>query len=496
MAFDSPLVEVIDLSFRYAGSHQPIVEGVNLNLYPGEIVLIAGATGSGKSTLLNCLAGIAPSHTGGELNGKIFYQGMDLRDWSIRKRSQYFCTLLQNVETQIFTDRVWEEFVFGLENWNIPPNQIEQLTDATLKEFGLEAQQNWLIRQLSAGQKQRLLLACLLAIGQPVLLLDEPLAYLDATGVAQLLQLLKARAERGQSVLLIEHRLDLVREICDRAYYFQEGKFIEGWEAEGYGSLIPIGVIPAFNILPPLARGGLGGSNPASKSQNGITPSSLGGKQVGGLDLPAPRSIASLPVLRTHQLSWGGYPLFPDLQVAAGETLLLKGGNGCGKTTLLKLLSGLLKPATGKLEILGRDMSKRSVVQIAKDVGFVLQNPNHQLFADSVRSEVLQPRVLPAVADFLLEQLNLGEFSDKHPQSLSQGQKRRLALGAVLARQPQICLLDEIVVGQDPRSLSLMLNVLKNFTQQGGALIITSHVPIVAETLDANVVELNQSRAI
>ena len=456
MALHPPLVEVIDLSFRYPGSPQPIIKGVNLTLSPGQIVLIAGATGSGKSTLLSCLAGIAPNHTGGELNGKILYQGKDLREWSVRQRSQYFCTLLQNVETQIFTERVWEEFVFGLENWNVSPNQIKQLTDATLREFGLAAQRNWLIRQLSAGQKQRLLLACLLAIGQPVLLLDEPLAYLDANGAQQLLQLLKARASQGQSVLLIEHRLDLMREVCDRAYYFQQGKLTEGWEGR--------------------------------ELEGQVHPDSLYATP------QTPPSLTAPTVLQTHQLSWGRYPPFPDFQVAAGETVFLKGDNGCGKTTLLRLLSGLLKPTTGKLEILGRDASKRSVVQIARSVGFVLQNPNHQLFADSVRSEIFQPGVPPAVAEFLLEQLNLSE-SDKHPQSLSQGQKRRLALGAVLARQPQICLLDEIVVGQDPQSLSLMLNVLKNFTQQGGALILTSHVPLVIDALNVRVLELSAVEA-
>lgn len=444
MASDPPLLEILDLSFRHPGQPQPIIEGVNLTLYPGEIVLIAGATGSGKSTLLNCVAGISPSHTGGELQGKILYQGKDLHDRSIRQRSQDFCILLQNVETQIFTDRVWEEFVFGLENWNIPPDQIKPLTEATLREFGLEAQRDWYIQQLSAGQKQRLLLASLLAIGQPVLLLDEPLAYLDAKGVEQLVELLKARVAQGQSVLLVEHRIDVVKEICDRAYYVQQGKLIEGWNAQKRGSK---------------------GEGVREINQSPVT-------------------LSAAIVLRTHQLSWGGYPPFPDFQVAVGETVLLKGDNGCGKTTLLKMLSGLLKPTAGKLEILGRDVTKRSIVQIAKDVGFVLQNPNHQLFADSVRSEILQPGVPQAMADLLLEQLNLSEFADKHPQSLSQGQKRRLALGAVLARQPKICLLDEIVVGQDSHSLSLMLNVLKNFTQQGGALIFTSHVPFVAEALN------------
>lgn len=195
-------------------------------------------------------------------------------------------------------------------------------------------------------------------------------------------------------------------------------------------------------------------------------------------------------MLRAFGLSWGGYPPFPDLQLTAGETILLKGDNGCGKTTLLKLLCGLLKSATGKLEILGADASQKSVVQIAKDVGFVLQNPNHQLFADSVRAEIQQPGVKKAVADLLLEQLNLSDRAQDHPQALSQGQKRRLALGAVLARQPKICLLDEIVVGQDPYSLSLMLNVLSNFIQEQGALILTSHVPLPAGLFNAKVLVL------
>jgi energy-coupling factor transport system ATP-binding protein len=466
MASNPPLIEVIDLSFRHPGNSHLTIEGVNLTLYPGEIVLIAGATGSGKSTLLNCLAGIAPSHTGGELQGTIVYQGTDISSWSVRQRSQYFCIILQNVETQIFTDRVWEEFVFGLENWNVPADRIPLLTDSALREFGLEQKRNWLIRQLSAGQKQRLLLACLLAIDQPVLLLDEPLAYLDAKSTEQLLQLLRTRADRGQSVLLVEHRLDLVKEICDRAYSFRDGKLREWGEAEmGRGEDGERRKMASLSSLSAYA------------SQNQV--------------ITSPSSQQSPILLQTHQLSWGEYPPFPDFQLTTGETILLKGDNGCGKTTLLKLLSGLLKPTTGKLEILGRDVSKRSVVQIAKDVGFVLQNPNHQLFADSVQAEILQPGVPQAVADSLLEQLNLCDRSDRHPQSLSQGQKRRLALGAVLARQPKICLLDEIMVGQDPNSLSLMLNVLRTFTLQGGGLILTSHVPLPPEALNVKLLELN-----
>ena len=442
-----PILEVIDLTFRHAGNVQPTLKGVNLSVYPGEIVLIAGATGSGKSTLLNCIAGITPSHTGGTLGGKIVYQDRDINPLSVRDRSRWFGTLLQNVELQIFTDRVWEEVVFGLENWQIPPCQIPGLAHAALDEFGLTNQKQWSIQQLSAGQKQRLLIACLLTLEQPILILDEPLAYVDASGVEQLLKLLKMRAERGQTIIIVEHRIDLVRQICDRVLCVRDGQL---WNQ--FPSTEP----PQINPIAPES------------------------------------SRSPTLVLQTYNLSWQGYPPFPDLQVATGETVLLKGDNGCGKTTLLKLLSGLFKPTTGHLEILGKQMNKRTVVQIAAFVGFVLQNPNHQLFADSVRSEVLQPGVSPAHADALLAQLSLQEFSEQHPQSLSQGQKRRLALAAVLARQPQICLLDEITVGQDPHSLGLMLQVLQQFTHQGGALILTSHDPIAAAALQARQIVLSR----
>ena len=451
-----PLLEIVELSFTYLGQTQPTLQNARLTVNAGELVVLAGATGSGKSTLLNCITGIAPEHTGGKLVGQVRYQGQEITSWSIRERSRFMGIVLQNVETQLFTDLVREEIVFGLENWNLPPREIQELTQAALIEFDLLGQQDWNIRQLSAGQKQRLLLTCLMTRNPALLLLDEPFAFLDPAGVQLLLQLLQQRVEQGQGVLIIEHRLELLQGLCDRAYRIDAGG-ISPWKlSETPASIHSPGasLIPAHQL--------------SSKSE-------------------------AIPVLQTHNLSWGGYPPFPELRIFAGDIVLLKGDNGCGKTTLLKLLTGLLKPRSGWLEIQGRDATHRSVIQIARTIGFVLQNPNHQLFAESVAAEVMQPGVDPAQAQQLLEQLNLSHCAEKHPHALSQGQKRRLALGAVLARQPQICLLDEIMVGQDATSLELMLGALKIFTEKGGTLIFTSHDPGVTAVLKPQVIVLQSS---
>ena len=453
MNTQEPLLKVVDLAFTHVGQTQPTLQNVNLSLNPGELVLLAGATGSGKSTLLNCLTGIAPEHTGGKLSGQVLYRGQEITAWSIRQRSQFMGIMLQNVETQLFTDQVWEEVVFDLENWNLSPGKIQELAQAALIKFDLAAQHTWSIRQLSAGQKQRLLLTCLLTRHPEMLLLDEPFAFLDRAGVDRLLKFLRQRVQQGQAVVLIEHRLELLQGMCDRAYRIEAG----------YVSPMDVSELHTPASTP------VGVSRPVKP--------------------PAPESEAR-PIMQTYNLSWGGYPAFPDLRILAGGIILLQGENGCGKTTLLKLLSGLLKPSTGRLEIKGQDVTRQSVVQISRTVGFVLQNPNHQLFAESVEVEVRQPDVASRQAQQLLKQLNLSHCADQHPHALSQGQKRRLALGAVLARQPQICLLDEIMVGQDPTSLELMLEALKTFTAAGGALIFTSHDPGVATVLNPQIISI------
>lgn len=457
MTIDIPLLEVRDVSFTHLGQQEPTLNQVQLKLHPGELVLLAGATGSGKSTLLNCITGISPEHVGGKLGGQVLYQGNEITHRSIRARSQFMGIMLQNVETQLFTDQVWDELVFGLENWNLLPGDIQAIAQAALVEFGLVHQQDWMIRQLSAGQKQRLLLACLLARQQDILLLDEPFAFLDMAGVNLLLQLLQSKVQQGQTVLLIEHRIELLDNIPHRAYKIDRGQVSE-WKSVPH-------LTQSSKVL-------------TSQAEHQF------------LDVNTSKPEISQSIITTQNLSFDGYPAFPDLQVQAGEVVLLKGSNGCGKTTLLRLLSGLIQPSTGSITIQGQNATRWNALKASKWVGFVLQNPNHQLFGDSVLAEVEQVGVSEEKALQILKQINLQDHVEKHPHALSQGQKRRLALGAVLARETPICLLDEITVGQDPLSLELMIHALQIYIQGGGTLIFTSHDPGVEKMLNARCIQI------
>ncbi|PSN19077.1 energy-coupling factor ABC transporter ATP-binding protein [filamentous cyanobacterium CCP5] len=263
-----PLLEADDLTFTYAGQDRPTLEHIDLTVQAGELVVLAGATGSGKSTLLNCLTGVAPEHTGGRLTGNLRYRGQCIASWTIRQRSRAMGMMLQNVETQLFTDRVSEELIFGLENWNLPPGDIQDRTQTALCEFDLASHRDRAIHQLSAGQKQRLLLACLSTHQPSLLLLDEPFRFLDQAGVHQLLDLIQRRTRQGQGVLVIEHRLELLKPVCDRAYRLASGRLFP-WDLGAAPSPRPLDAAPK----------------------------------------PPPK--ASGPIrLQTENLSWGGYPAF------------------------------------------------------------------------------------------------------------------------------------------------------------------------------------------
>ena len=443
------MIHLDQISFQYAGPGTEALSGLDLDLPAGGITLISGATGCGKTTLGLMLAGAIPHLIPGRLTGKISVNGLDPTTRPVRETARKVGLLTQNVELQIFTDRVEDEIAFGLENFGLPAQLMPGLVDGALDDLKVGHLRDRSLPTLSAGECQRVMIAALLCLGQPMLILDEPLAFLDRTSSLNLLSLLAELAGAGRTVLLFEHRRDLVMALAESELCLKDGRLVE---------------CPAcLNEFPRIEK----------------------------------TSPSGLPCLifdrASFQYEGAGEPLFQDvsLDVRSGESVVLLGENGSGKTTLLKLAMGLLRPTAGRIVNSGLKVGEASPRVLSRRAAYIFQNPDHQLYLSTVEEEVAWQAESPGRAVLEIKALGLLGLEKRHPRSLSMGQKRRLTLAAALARGPGLLLLDEPSVGQDDLSLALIFKRLEKFCADGGAVLSASHDIRACRTLAHRVIVLD-----
>jgi energy-coupling factor transport system ATP-binding protein len=418
------------LGCRYAGHETDALADVSADLPAGGSTLLSGPTGSGKSTLAAVLCGVIPHLVPAALRGRVAVGGQDPAKAPIRETARTVGLLLQNVEWQTFTDDPEDEVAFGLENRAVPPAEIGPRAAEVLAAVGAAHLAGRRLDTLSTGERQRVVLAALLALRPPVLVLDEPLAYLDRAGVRSLLAQLADLGRAGHTVLVLEHRRDLVRRSAGRELFLDGGRLADA--------------PPPRDGFPAVAAG-----------------------------VPGPTRLAWQRVSLTRGRLG---PLLDDVSVGVrgGESVVLAGDNGSGKTTMLKAALGLVRPAAGSVVTCGRDAATTSTRKLATDAALVLQNPDHQLHLPTVAEEVGYAGG-PDRAAREIARLGLTGLEGRHPQSLSVGQKRRVTLAAALARDPKLLLLDEPTVGQDDASLARVLARLAEYVAWGGALVAATH---------------------
>ena len=438
---------------RYPGHAAPVLRGIDMSLASGSTTLISGSTGSGKSTLSLILCGAIPNLIDRlESGGRVVVDGEELTLLPMRQVARKVGLLMQNVEHQLFTDRVEDEVAFGLENMGVPAREIESRLATALQAVGANHLRGRALGSLSSGERQRVMLAALVSLGQSLLVLDEPLAYLDRHGTAALFNALGDLSRAGKTIVVFEHRRDLVRTAVDRELWLGDGRLLD--------------TAPAVPSLPRFE----GCASPAESRLICENVSFLRG------DLPILRELC--------------------LEVRAHESVVLLGDNGAGKTTLLRLVLGLEKTRSGQISVCGLDPGRIPTRQLALNTALVLQNPDHQLFLDTVRAEVTSARTGTDAARAELEALGLCGLAERHPQSLSTGEKRRVTIAAALARHPKLLLLDEPTVGQDDASLALVVRRLHAYVNQGGALLVTTHDERAARALGSRIVLLREGRVI
>lgn len=424
-------IRLKEVSFKYDGAKENVLENINLTVEYGETVLLSGVSGEGKSTLLSIINGVIPFVNSGEFSGSVEIDGKDVTKLKISERSKLIGTVLQNADEQIIYDLVNEEIAFGCENLNIASEEI----DRRIERFTtlMQIEKNAKTKTLSGGQKQRLITASTLAMEQKIIILDEPLANLDTHTAHILLKALRNLANSGYAVLIVEHRLDVVKNYIDKVMRIENKQLFTSTDINDLNSGIKT----------------------------------------------IPHADGSLPgevLIKGEKLFFaaGGRNIIDglDIEIRAGERIVLLGENGCGKTTLMRMLARLNKPNDGALSQTITKSKKANSKWFSK-VGYVYQNPTYQLFMPTLLSEISFKAKSEEMAREMINAFGLSGLEQRHPQSLSEGQKRRASIAAVCASEPTVLFLDEPTVGQDYKNLCKTVETVNKINKNLGTAIVT-----------------------
>ena len=504
--------------WRHAGRPRPAVSGLDLDIRPGERVLLLGPSGAGKSTLLHALAGVLgdSSAGGGSAGSPADAEDADetgslLVDGAApRARRGRAGLMQQDPETQVVLSRLGDDVAFGAENLSVPPAAIwsrvaEALDDVGLGRLPLDHPTS----ALSGGQKQRLALAGILAMRPGLILLDEPTANLDPAGVLEVRNAVgRCLDKTGATLVVVEHRVAVWKDVVDRIVVLQPGSatdsavLIDGPPdqvlAQARDMLTAAGVwVPGY--VPQTRARGTG--SPGLEAAPGTT--------AGQLLLAAEDLAVSRERPRRAGLRGGFRPIPPEpvqsgitAQVRAGEALTITGPNGSGKSTFALTLAGLLAPVSGRVSATldlsagaGIDPYRWKAQQLIARIGTVFQEPEHQFVTGRVLDELMfGPRHLGRGGervDELLERLRLTELVDANPYTLSGGEKRRLSVATVLAAHPQVLVLDEPTFGQDANTWAELASFLSELLEGGTAVVSVTHDAEFSEVLGGTSLNLH-----
>ena len=484
------------LSFRYRNSDVLALDRLDFDLDEGAFFCVMGKTGAGKTTFARCLNGVVPQFFRGEFAGEVSLFGRSAGDRKVAELSREVGMILQDFESQIFSSNVLLEVVFGMENLGVPRIEMRERAAQALATAGLAGFEQRDTSGLSGGEKQRLAIASVLAMKPRLLVLDEPTTDLDPQGKEEVFRLLRAISEEGGTVILIEHEAEQAG-LASRIGLMNCGK----WSAQGGAAeilrdmdlLISNGVRPPdlaviardFGVAgAPLTPEGLAGAferNPPSWNRDALdlltTASAVRPAASGQADI---FSIEGLE----YRYPTGRQALHDvNLCIKQGEFVAIVGPNGSGKTTLVKQLNGLLRPTSGRVALKGEDSARMGIAELGRRVGFVFQNPDHQIFCASCKEEVefgLKNHGYPddqraMLIEQSLAMVGLDGYEERDPFTLTKGERQRLAVASVLAFRPEVVVLDEPTTGLDYVEQEEMMSLVSDLHRQGHTIIIVTH---------------------
>ena len=491
-----PIISFRNFSFQYNAQKNPTLKDINLDIYPGEKVLICGASGSGKSTLGNCINGLIPFSFDGKISGKLTVDGIETKNSSIFELSTRVGTVLQDPDGQFVGLTVAEDIAFALENDCVENETMKRQTLLSASKVNIENRMNNAPQDLSGGQKQRVSMAGVLVDDVKILLFDEPLANLDpATGKSAIELIEKIKNETGTTVIIIEHRIeDVLWERVDRIILLDDGRIVSDSSPE---KLLRSSLLKEYGIREPLYITQL---------------------KYAGVDLNNVEGIDSIRTIRLSEAdkekvrNWyarqdredktnvNDYLLEVEnvdfkydeseqilfdinTKIRKGEMLAIVGKNGAGKSTLCKVICGFERNYNGKIIFDHEDVTDKSIRARARNIGYVMQNPNQMISQSMIFDEVAlglkniglsEEEIRERVYD-VLKICGLYSFRNWPISALSFGQKKRVTIASILVMGPQIIILDEPTAGQDFRHYTDIMDFLDELNREGKTIIMVTH---------------------
>lgn len=507
MSSSNTIIKLDDVSFSYGHEAQNALDHVSLAIEKGEFVGVIGPSGAGKSTLAAVMSGAIPHHYTGQLFGATLVDDRDTCEITLTDISRVVGSVLQDIDAQMVAPIVEDEMLFGLENFGIPHDQIEERISQTLTTVGISDLRHREIATLSGGQKQKVAIAAIIAMAPNVLVLDEPTAALDPASSTLVFDTLRQiNREHGITVVVIEQKVALLSKYCSRVLVMADGKlafdgephqvFAHASELRQMGvdsprvarianSLAEVGLLPsdqapclnvseAHQLISSLLADATSKDAPADVPETSP-------------HIPAvPRGVNQEPVVELTDVTFayphGGASVSNlNMCVYPGELVGIIGQNGAGKTTLTKLLNGLLHPASGTVRMAGMNTADVPTSAIAAKCATLFQNPDRQLCRDTVLDEVAFGLELHGVGTDEARQRarvaaeRFGLPLDESPFSLSRGQRQMVALASVVVLDPQVVLLDEPTSGLDYRECMTVMETVSEMAERGCAVIMVCH---------------------
>lgn len=496
------MVEISNVNFQYENAEQGALHDVSLQIKPGECVLLCGESGCGKTTITRLINGLIPHFYEGNLSGEVKVAGLSVKEEELYTIAGKVGSVFQNPRSQFFCLDTTSELAFGCENMGLPVEEIEKRMAGVTEALKLQKLLARNIFELSGGEKQRIACASVSAMLPDVFVLDEPTSNLDMDAIEELKHTLQLWKAQGKTIVIAEHRLYWLKEVCDRVICLKEGRIVfdipmKEFAAFSEEKMHEFGLrgMTMQRLKLPEKVGETPGSMPSGQAENSDTERTSEAEQFFGAErtFQTKKQGNDFLKLLNYRLSFDKKEVLhmADEEIPTGSIIAVTGHNGAGKSTFLRCLCGLEKKFKGRTLYRGKELDRKKML---KECYMVMQDVNHQLFCETVSDEIRLGMVEEREEDVqkVLEKLDLSQVAERHPMSLSGGQKQRVAIASSILADKSILIFDEPTSGLDYKHMEQTAALFRELRDENRTLFIITHDPELIVRCCTHILHLEQ----